>query len=177
MRPLKMRAGAAILVVLVSLLGGCEAGHMTAKEVHYFTAARPHPSGKSGFIQGPTAKVYFSDSGESGYANVFLRTIVKDGPDIHQLYVAFRDRKWIFFEKAYDENGNQLQFIEVERKEVTPGISEHFAATLSDDYLESATETGLEVKFSGKEGKRTVYLKARYVRGYLKKYRELSPGN
>jgi hypothetical protein len=171
-----MRAGATILVLLVSLLGGCEAGHMKAKEVHYFTGLRPNPSGKSGLIQGPTAKVYFSDSGESGYADVFLRTFLRDGPDIHQLYVAFRDRNWVFFSKAYDENGNELKFIEIERKQATPGIAEHFAATLSDDYLESATETGLEVKFSGKEGKRTVYLRARYVRGYLQKYRELSSG-
>ena len=171
-----MRAGATILVVLVSLLGGCEAGQMTAREIHYFTRLQPNPSGESGLIRGPTAKVYFSDSGESGYADVFLRTFVTDGPDIHQLYVAFRDSNWVFFSKAYDGNGNELEFIEIDRKQATPGISEHFAANLSDDYLESATETGLEVEFSGKEGKRTVYLRARYVRGYLQKYRKLSSG-
>jgi hypothetical protein len=169
-----MRAPAIILLTLVFLLSGCEAGQMTAREIHYFTAAQSHPSGKKALVQGPTAKIYFSNSGATGYADVFLRTFVREGPDLHQLYVAFRDKNWVFFNHAYDNNGNELEFTEIDRKEVTAGITELFAAKLTDEYLESATSTRLEVKFVGKEGERTVYLRSQYVRGYLQKYKELT---
>jgi hypothetical protein len=91
-----------------------------------------------------------------------------------QLYVAFHDEDWVYFSRAYDSNGNELKFIEIKREEATAGITEHFAATLSDDYLESATRKGLEVKFVGKRGERKVYMRPHYVKGYLKKYRELT---
>ncbi len=45
---------------------------------------------------------------------------------------------------------------------------------LSDGYLKSATRKGLEVKFVGKRGERKVYIQPHYVKGYLKKYRELT---
>jgi len=168
-----MRVRALILLTLVFFYG-CEAGQMTAREIHYFTAVKPSPSGESALVQGPTAKIYFSYTGATGYADVFLRTFVREGPDLHQLYVAFRDQNWVFFNQAYDKDGNKLEFTEIDRKEVTAGITEHFAAKLSDEYLESATDTGLEVKFLGKQGERTVRLRSRYVRGYLQKYKELT---
>jgi len=169
-----MRVRATILLTLVFLFSGCEAGQMTAREVHYFTAVQPRPSRESALVQGPSAKIYFSSSGATGYADVFLRTFVREGPDLHQLYVAFRDQNWVFFNQAYDKNGNELEFTEIDRKEVTAGITEHFAAKLTDEYLESASNTGLQVKFLGKQGERTVRLRSRYVRGYLQKYKELT---
>jgi hypothetical protein len=170
-----MRAGKTILMVLVLLLGGCtEAGLRTATGVYTHTNAAITSDGKRAWIQGPTDKIYFANYGASGYADVFLRTLVKDKHDTHQLYVAFRDEDWVYFSRAYDSKGNELKFIEIKRRQVTGGITEHFAATLSDDYLQSATRKGLEVKFVGKRGERQVSLRPHYVKGYLKKYRELT---
>ena len=170
-----MRAGKTILIVLVLLLGGCsEAGLRTATGVYTHTSSSIDSDAKIAWIKGPTDKKYFADYGTSGYADVFLRTLVKDGHDTHQLYVAFRDEDWVYFSRAYDSNGNELKFIEIKRQKVTAGITEHFAATLSNDYLESATRKGLEVRFVGKRGEREVYIRPHYVKGYLKKYRELT---
>lgn len=170
-----MRAGKTILIALVLLLGGCpEAGLRTAKGVYTHTNASIDSDEKTAWIKGPTDKKYFADHGTSGYADVFLRTLVKDESETHQLYVAFYDEDWVYFSRAYDSKGNELTFIEIKREEVTGGITEHFAATLSDDYLESARRKGLEVKFVGKRGERAVYMRPHYVKGYLKKYRELT---
>jgi hypothetical protein len=170
-----MRAGKTILIALVLLLGGCsEAGLRTAKGVYTHTNASIDSDAKTAWIKGPTDKKYFADYGASGYADVFLRTLVKDESDTHQLYVAFYDQDWVYFSKAYDSNGNELTFIEIKRQQVTGGITEHFAATLSDDYLRSAARKGLEVKFVGKRGEREVYIRSHYVKGYLKKYREIT---
>ena len=170
-----MRAGKTILIVLVLLLGGCsEAGLRTATGVYTHTNASINSDAKIAWIKGPTDKKYFADHGASGYADVFLRTLVKDGHDTHQLYVAFRDEDWVYFSRAYDSKGNELKFIEIKRQKVTAGITEHFAATLSNDYLESATRKGLEVRFVGKRGEREVHIRPHYVKGYLKKYRELT---
>jgi hypothetical protein len=170
-----MRAGKTILIVLVLLLGGCsEAGLRTATGVYTHTNASIDSDTKIAWIKGPTDTKYFAEYGSSGYADVFLRTFVKDGHNTHQLYVAFRDEDWIYFDRAYDIKGNELRFIEIKRQEVTAGITEHFAATLSDDYLESATRQGLEVKFVGERGERKVYIRPHYVKGYLKKYIKLT---
>ena len=170
-----MRAGKTILIALVLLLGGCsEAGLRTAKGVYTHTnASIDYEAGKT-WIKGPTGKKYFADSGASGYADVFLRTLVRDKSDTHQLYVAFYDQDWVYFSKAYDSNGDELRLIKIKKHKVTGGITEHFAATLSDDHLRSAARKGLEVKFVGKRGEREVYLRPHYVKGYLKKYREIT---
>ena len=170
-----MRAGKIILIVLVLLLGGCpEAGLRTATGVYTHTSAAIDSDGNRAWIKGPTDKKYFADYGASGYADVFLRTLVKDESDTHQLYVAFYDEDWIYFGRAYDSSGNELKFIEIKKQKVTGGITEHFAATLSDDYLRSAARKGLEVKFVGEKGERQVYIRPHYVKGYVKKYREIT---
>jgi hypothetical protein len=169
-----MRAGKTILIAFVLLFGGCsEAGLRTATGVYTHTNATIDFDEKIAWIRGPTDKKYFSDHGASGYADVFLRTLVRDGHDTHQFYVAFHDEDWAYFSRAYDSKGNELKFIEIKREQVTGGITEHFAAMLSDDYLKSAARTGLEVKFVGKMSERKVYMRPHYVKGYLKKYREL----
>ncbi|NIR15946.1 MAG: hypothetical protein GWN86_19275, partial [Desulfobacterales bacterium] len=105
---------------------------------------------------------------------MFLRTLVRDGHDTHQLYVAFHDEDWVYFDRAYDSKGNELTLTQIKREKVTGGITEHFAATLNDDHLKWATRKGLEVKFVGKRGERKVYMRPHYVRGYSKRYRELT---
>ena len=170
-----MKAEMTILIALVLLLGGCsEAGLRTATGVYTHTNASIDSDEKTAWIKGPTDKKYFADHGASGYADVFLRTFVRDGSDTHQLYVAFHDDDWVYFDRAYDSKGNELKFIEIKREKVTGGITEHFTARLSYDYLKSATGKGLEVKFVGKKGERKVYMRPHYVRGYLKKYKELT---
>ena len=170
-----MRTGKTVLIVLVLLLGGCsEAGLRTATGVYTHTNASIGTDAKTAWIKGPTDKKYFSDYGTSGYADVFLRTLVKDEGDTHQLYVGFHDEDWVYFSRAYDRKGNELKFVEIKREQVTGGITEHFAATLSDDYLLSAARKGLVVKFVGKRGERQVHIRPHYVKGYLKKYREIT---
>ena len=170
-----MKAGKTILIALVLVLGGCsEAGLRTATGVYTHTNASTDSDKKIAWIKGPTDKKYFADYGASGYADVFLRTLVRDGHDTHQLYVAFHDQDWVYFDRAYDSKGNELTLTQIKREKVTVGITEHFAAKLSDDYLKSATRKGLEVKFVGKRGERKVYMRPHYVKGYLKRYRELT---
>lgn len=111
--------------------------------------------------------------GSTGSVNVFLRSLV-DG-DLHQLYVTFSGKDWIFFDSAYDIDGNRLDFVEIDREVSTSsGITEDFALNLSEDYLESAAEKGMNVKFVGQRGERTLVLKPHYIEGYLKRLRELT---
>jgi hypothetical protein len=170
-----MRPGKTILIALVLVLGGCsEAGLRTATGVYTHTNASIDSDEKIAWIKGPTDKKYFADYGASGYADVFLRTLVRDGDHTHQLYVAFHDQDWVYFDRAYDSKGHELNLTQIKREKVTGGITEHFAATLSDDYLKTARHKGLEVKFVGKRGERNVYMRPHYVKGYVKKYRELT---
>jgi hypothetical protein len=170
-----MRAGKTILIAFVLVLGGCaEAGLRTATGVYTHTNASIDSDEKIAWIKGPTDKKYFSDYAASGYADVFLRTLVRDKHYTHQLYVAFHDQDWVYFDRAYDSKGNELNLTQIKREKVTGGITEHFAATLSDDDLKTARRKGLEIKFVGKRGQRKVYMRPHYVRGYLKRYRELT---
>ncbi len=69
--------------------------------VYTHTSASIDSDAKIAWIKGPTDTKYFAEYGSSGYADVFLRTLVRDGPDTHQLYVAFRDEDWVYFNRAF----------------------------------------------------------------------------
>ena len=174
-----MRARTAFALVVVFLLSGCgpPQKYRTADEVYTKTISTHDAYKKATWVKSPTVRVYhpYQTPYSTGYSDLLLRTLVVEGrSEFHQLYVTFYGYDWIFFNRAYDINGNQLKFTKIDRVVASLGIQEDFVITLAEDYLESATKSGLNIKFVGKRGERVVTLGPHYVEGYLKKYRKLT---
>ena len=168
-----MKARIVLMVVIVFLLTGCvSTRYITTDEVYTKTTSTYYPYKKTTWINGPPIRIPYT---AAGYSDVFLRTLVADGkPQFHQLYIRFNGFEWVFFNRAYDINGNQLDFEEIDRMvESTGTVEEDFVITFERDYLESAAKTGINIKCIGKRGERVVTLEPTYVEGYLKKYSEL----
>ncbi len=165
-----MKVLTGLLMVLVLLLNGCS-GLKTADDVYRQTTSSHDPYKKATWVKGPVAPIDYTEYESSGSAKVFLRSNIED--DIHQLYLEFCGESWIFFNSAYDIDGNQLKFTQIDRHVLKEsGIIERFVVSFSRHYLKSAAQEGLNMKFEGKRGERTVVLGPLYVQGYLKRLGE-----
>jgi len=181
-----MRAQIVFMLVVVFLLGGCGPSqkyrYETADEVYTKTASTKVPSQKKEWIESPRFRVYhtYQKPYKTGSSDVYLRTLVVDGRiQFHYIEVHPPTRGTpILFDKAYDINGNELKLVTIHRDTVSLGTSTvlfySFAVELSEEYLVSATQSGLYVKCVGKRGERVITLEPHYVEGYLKKCRELT---
>jgi hypothetical protein len=166
-----MKARIVFIMVVLFLLSGCG-------PTKYKTTTSTHDSYKKPkWIKGPSVRVDHATQKPSaeGYSDVFLRTLVADGRLVfHQLFVNFNGLEWVFFNEAYNVNGNKLEFIEINKDFRSLGITEIFAITFSEGYLEAATKTGINIRCIGKRGERAITLEPNYVECYLKKCRGLT---
>ncbi len=173
-----MRAKKVFMLVFVFLVIGCSpTKHITADDAYTHTTSKYYPYKKATWINGPTMRVYHAtqEPYSAEYSDVFIRTlVVGEKTRFQQLYVTFYGLDWVFFNDAYDVNGNKLEFVQMDRTFDSPGVVEHFAITLPRGYLESVTKSGINIKCVGKRGERVVTLEPTYIEGYLKKSRELT---
>jgi len=76
---------------------------------------------------------------------------------------------WRFFDRAYDSNGQKLEFIDIDH-DVTLGItSEFFSINLSRSYLDNAAIESINIKVFGENGESLILLPNHYVEGFLQK--------
>ncbi len=173
-----MRAKKVFMLVFVFLVIGCSpTKHITVDDAYTHTTSKYYADKKSTWINGSTMRVDHATQKPylTGYSDVFLRTlIVREKTRFQQLYVAFYGLDWVFFNDAYDVNGNKLEFIQIDRTFDGPGVVEAFAITFSRGYLESVAKSGINIKCVGKRGEMVVTLESTYIEGYLKKFRELT---
>jgi hypothetical protein len=166
------------MMVVLFLLSGCgPTNYKTPGKVDNKTTFTYDQNKKSKWIKGPSVRVDHATQKPSamGYSDVFLRTFVTDGTLVfHQLFVTYYGPEWIFFDEAYDMNGNKLEFIEIERDFENLGIIEIFAVIFREGHLEAATKTGINIKCRGRRGERVITLAPTLVEGYLKECRELT---
>ena len=102
---------------------------------------------------------------------LFSGALIKDkSVSFYQFYISDSYKDWRFYNRAYDANGNRLDFVEIDHQ-VTRGAwtQEDFAINLSRSYLEKAKSNGLNIKAVGKRGEKIFVLPGFYVDGFLKK--------
>jgi hypothetical protein len=92
----------------------------------------------------------------------------------YQIYLtSFYGNAWRFYSEAYDSDGNQLDFLSIDRKVDSCGgaygcyFEETVGLNVSREYLQQHQETGVRYKISGKAGEATGFLPAVYVKGFL----------
>ena len=124
---------------------------------------------KTRSVKGPNCASVFGDS-------VFLRSVEDQrdpGKSFIQIYVMdYYSDDWRFYHSAYDSNGNQLDFISIDREVGSCskyGCShyEHMAMNVSRKYLEQAIATGVSFQVSGKAGKEQFLIPGGYIQGFL----------
>jgi len=166
------------MMVVLFLLNGCgPTKYKTPDEVDKNTTFTYDQNKKSKWIKGPSVRVDHATQKPSamGYSDVFLRTFVANGRLVfHQLFVTYYGAEWVFFDEAYDINGNKLEFIEIDRDFESLGIIEIFAIIFREGHLEAARKTGINIKCRGRRGEGVITLEPTFVEGYLKKCRELT---
>ena len=93
----------------------------------------------------------------SGNQNIsmFYRIIKNNSNILPQLYFVYRSDNWAFFREAYDENGNKLNFVEINGGDdvitgrYTVRVQEQFALNVDDKFIKKYEKTGVEIKFVG----------------------------
>lgn len=170
-----MRRRKAFILLVVFLLSGCASyRYKTVNEVFHQTSSTSLPYQKATWTKGAIVEKYYIHQGKTEYYYFFLRSLVRDRLEFHQLFIGYHGLDSISFWRAIDTENNELDFIEINKTIAYPGIRMSFAVTLTEDYLKSATRLGLEIKLEGKERERLIILEPGYVEGYMKKYKELT---
>ena len=160
---------------VVFLISGCTSyRYMTVDEVYQETTSTYLPYQKATWIKGPIVEKKYDYQGKSEYYYFFLRSLVRDRLEFHQLFLGFHGQDWISFWRAADIENNTLNFVQIDKTIASPGIAESFAVTLTENDINSAARYGLEIKFKGKERERVIILESGYVEGYMKNYKELT---
>ena len=105
-------------------------------------------------------------------AAYFLRAYKNGDNRIHfQLYVILKSRHhWWFFDRAFDNNGNNLQVEPIGVDWESGWKTEHLLIQLSRPYLNRlAAKLGLSLRVTGKQGEIVLNVPSFYVRGFLRK--------
>lgn len=156
-------------ITVMFLFVGCVAINpiKTSNDVLSKTIIDNDPYKKITWIRTPAFRNY----GGIGYYSSFLRVLIKnENPITYQFYVSDEAKSWRFYSDAYDNSGARLDFIGIDR-EVTSSAwtKEDFVISLSKDYLEKSTVTGINIKASGKRGDKIFFIPGYFVDGFLKK--------
>lgn len=113
-------------------------------------------------------------SGDAAYLRAFEPT--SDTLKAHisptvQLVVGLKAFHWVFYDKAYDSDGQSLSTVVLDRavnmcSQYICNHTEIIAVTLPQGYL-SAHASGLRIQVSGKGGNYVVQVPAAYIEGFL----------
>lgn len=178
-----------LILVAISVLAGC-AGIMNASTRDGVIAKvkiETDPFKKTAWLSGPHMKASIIKEGAKRDINEwqvhsYLLRAQKDeksGIGFIQLYVSHQDTGWVFFDHAVDSDGTELEFHKVDQRassatQYGTGIIEDFAITLTEKYLTEKSQSGLQIRAYGKNGRRTVNVPPFYIQGFLSKYQEFS---
>ena len=134
--------------------------------------------GKLTLVIGPSMEISTSPEYELCFA--YLKGIVTSSQ--FQLIVTCHAQDWSFFGQAHDRDGEKLESVEIDRQVETrryrsklrsgwyeSSRHETFGIMLSREYLEKASNQGIDIKVIGKKGERIIRLPAFYIEGFLKR--------
>ncbi len=110
------------------------------------------------------------------YAHAYLCGVVTDdGREGYSLTLNYTSGKgnitgssWMFFSSAHDADGKELLVNVSDQRVSGPhDIQEVFSSPLEKNYLNSHRESGLDIKYSGKNGDMIVKIEPKYVQAVL----------
>lgn len=110
------------------------------------------------------------------YAHAYLCGVVRDdGNEGYSLTVDYTSGKgnitgssWMFFSTAHDNEGRELPVTVSDQRVSGPhDIQEVFSSPLEKSYLNLHRESGLDIKYSGKNGDMIVKIEPKYVQAVL----------
>lgn len=144
------------------------------------TRVETDDSRKLTWIIGPSVEVSTGREHELCFAH--LKGVATSSQ--FQLIASYHARDWNFFDRAYDREGERLEFVKIDRQtEKTryrsklrsewyeSATHETFGIMVSREYLEKASNQGMDIKVRGKRGEQIIKIPAFYIEGFLKKVR------
>lgn len=110
-----------------------------------------------------------------GFDLLGLRAFVTENPTetTYQIYVSdYYDDKWRFYAYAYDSDGNEMDFVKIDRQvtacsSLSCSHKEDFALVVNRKYLQARATTGLRFKAAGKGGEAIFFIPPAYISGFL----------
>jgi len=176
-----------IVLMLVVVVLGC-AGMMnvkTAQAVVEKTTIEVDNFKKIRWLKAPKMKASIvteaakKDKSDWQVDMYYLRAMKDDklGIGIIQIYVSHEDTGWLFFNQSIDSEGNELEFIRINREssqytKYGVGVREDFAINVDMKYLTTKLNDGMLIKVYGKQGKRTLKIPGYYIQGFVDRYTE-----
>ena len=170
-----------IIITMVIFLGFAASAHavdlLTKKDVSKYIEMTYDQFKKTKCYYGPRI---FGDSGIPFYwlsqrptigINARLRYIEKVSEySFYQIYITYCQDDWCFFQSAYDRNGRELKFIQIDRAVQRPGVCETFAVSITREYLEIHKNSGISLKvYSNKGCEEMVRVPSHYIQAFLEK--------
>jgi len=151
-----------IYILICFLLIGCARLHQTPETVFQLTTLESDPYKKTKWVKGP---IYWN----TGFC--LLRAFINEynNVSIYQFYITDRNKNWIFYNRAYDSNGEKLNFLEIDRRVSSGMTEEDFVIEFERSYLDQASFNGLNIKAVGKRGENVFILPPYYIQGFLQK--------
>lgn len=168
----------ALICLAFLLLAGCAMTPpiKTSNDVFMRSSIYNDPYKKTTWIRSPMFINHDPFLQGMGSYYAFLRVLVNDRyVTFYQFYISDSDENWRFFNRAYDSNGNKLDFVEIDhqiKSSQSVRMQEDFTINLSREYLDGAKNSGLNIKAVGKRGEKIFVLPGYYVEGFLKKVDE-----
>lgn len=162
----------ASLCLTFLLLAGCAITPpiRTSEDVFLKSSVDIDPYKKTTWIYSPIFRNYEG----MGYYYAFLRALVTDkSVTIYQFYISDTSKDWRFFDRAYDSNGIELDFLGIDHQVTDSAFTqEDFAINLSRAYLDHEKTNWLNIKAIGKRGEKIFVLPGFYIEGFIKKVDE-----
>lgn len=88
---------------------------------------------------------------------------------VYSLVICDKNADWKFYDSAYDVNGQELEFVGIDREVKSGFTQELFRIAMNRKYLERARSAGLDIKIIGKRGWKIFTIPAYYVDGFCRK--------
>jgi len=100
----------------------------------------------------------------------------------YQIYVIdlYLSDKWRFYNSAYDDQGNSLDFMQISRETNNCGryacsYIEQFGLNVTRQYLESRKSNDISFKVSGKSGEKVFWIPSAYIKAILSVVPHMEP--
>lgn len=107
------------------------------------------------------------------YTQINLRAWkIDSGSSTYQIYVEANHQSWMFFDTAYNSNGDQLNTTVIAREVGSCNTDscwhrEILGLNITREYLEKNTTNGISFQISGQNGKASYTIPPAYVQAFL----------
>ena len=129
-----------------------------------------------------TPKMIFAGDNAVDIYRYELSAERKDGAEINYFLILYSQRgygqSWAFWQSAADQNGKEFKFVDESQNVYGGGIVEELVSTsLSREYLDRLTSTGIRWKIYGKNAVKEFEIAPNLVAGFLAKCDATFAGN